>query len=271
MHGSARARERAGGLQRGCCMQGSARAKARAGGLQRAAWAVVAALRLPCDARSRGPAPNSLRSLRSLRSDSGAESDHETRCARRPQACAPRRLRSRPLRVPPAASRQRRALRTKALRLSETSRAGRRVGARGSVAACKRNAEGGALEMRALRLSCVSDNGHRKGACGWAAARIGGAEKRRARGRARSALRRLTRRRCLSAVSAANAASSAPGHETEHRRAVGAQRRPPRLRAAAHPHAPLLAPTHACNNLAHATPDRRDNGSVSARARCAHA
>ena len=61
-----------------------------------------------------------------------------------------------------------------------------------------------------------------EGACGQAAARVGGAEKRRARGRARSALRHLTRRSCLSAVSEANVASSAAGHETEHRREVGA-------------------------------------------------
>jgi hypothetical protein len=55
-----------------------------------------------------------------------------------------------------------------------------------------------------------------------------GAEERRTRGRARSALRDLTRRGCSSAVSAANVASSATGHVAEYRRAVGAQRRPPR-------------------------------------------
>jgi len=43
-----------------------------------------------------------------------------------------------------------------------------------------------------------------------------------ARGRARSALRHLTRRGGSSAVSNANEASSATGHETEHRRGVGA-------------------------------------------------
>ena len=42
----------------------------------------------------------------------------------------------------------------------------------------------------------------RKGAPGQAAQRLGGAEKRRARGRARSALRHLTRRRCLNAANA---------------------------------------------------------------------
>jgi len=43
---------------------------------------------------------------------------------------------------------------------------------------------------------------------------------------ARSALRRLTRRSCLSGVSAANAASCATRLRGEHRSAVGAQRRP---------------------------------------------
>lgn len=45
-------------------------AKGWAGGLRPAAEAVVAARRLPCGARVHGPAQNSLRSLRSLRSDS---------------------------------------------------------------------------------------------------------------------------------------------------------------------------------------------------------
>ncbi len=44
-------------------------AKGRPGGARRATEAVVAALRLPCAARVHGPAHNSLRSLRSLRSN----------------------------------------------------------------------------------------------------------------------------------------------------------------------------------------------------------
>ena len=51
----------------------------------------------------------------------------------------------------------------------------------------------------------------RKGGLGLAAARTRGAEKRRARGLARSANRELTRRRCLSVESKANEASSAAG------------------------------------------------------------
>ena len=49
---------------------------------------------------------NSLRSLRSLRSDSCDESVFDARCARRPQACASRRHRNRRRRVPPAARQQ---------------------------------------------------------------------------------------------------------------------------------------------------------------------
>ena len=54
---------------------------------------------------------------------------------------------------------------------------------------------------------------------------ICGAEERRARGRARSALRALTRRDCSSAANAVSVASFATGHETEYRREPFAQRR----------------------------------------------
>ncbi len=60
-----------------------------------------------------------------------------------------------------------------------------------------------------------------------------------------SAHQHLTRRGCLSAESAANEASSATGHETEHRRAVGAQRRPLKRSATDCPDPPLLPP---CKN-----------------------
>jgi hypothetical protein len=70
---------------------------------------------------------------------------------------------------------------------------------------------------------------------GPAGARMGGAEKRSPPGRARSAPRELTRRPCPSAVSEANEASWAAGQEGEHRRGVGAKRRPPPLRAPAGP------------------------------------
>ena len=67
------------------------------------AVAVSAALRLHCDARPGVASHNSLRSLRSLRSDTCDESVDEARCARRPQACASRRHTNRPRRAPPAA------------------------------------------------------------------------------------------------------------------------------------------------------------------------
>jgi hypothetical protein len=51
-----------------------------------------AALRVPCAARPTRPAQNSLRSLRSLWSNSCAESDVEARCARASSGCAARRL-----------------------------------------------------------------------------------------------------------------------------------------------------------------------------------
>ena len=77
---------------------------------------------------------------------------------------------------------------------------------------------------------------------GWAAAgracaatRSGGLEAARA-----SAFRQLTRCVCLSAVSAANVASYATGHKTEHRSAVAVQRRP-RHRSARRQPSPGLA------------------------------
>jgi len=60
--------------------------------------------RLPCDARSCGLPQNSLRSLRSLRSDSCGKFDDEARCARGHEACASRRRRHAP---PPARTRLR--------------------------------------------------------------------------------------------------------------------------------------------------------------------
>ena len=61
-------------------------AKGCADGPRRLAEAACAARRLPCGARARGPAQNSLRGLRPLRSDNCAESDHEARIRARPRA-----------------------------------------------------------------------------------------------------------------------------------------------------------------------------------------
>ena len=63
-------------------------AKACPGSPRRFTSAVGALRRLPCAARSCSPPPNSLRSLRSLRSDSGGESVHEARWRARLQALA---------------------------------------------------------------------------------------------------------------------------------------------------------------------------------------
>jgi hypothetical protein len=71
---------------------------------QAQAVAVVAARRLRCGARAEGARRNSLRSLRSLRSDRRRESVDEAReYARRPQPCAPHRPRQRLWQAPPGA------------------------------------------------------------------------------------------------------------------------------------------------------------------------
>jgi hypothetical protein len=161
-------------------------AKRCAGGPRRLASAVCAlARRLPCGARARGPAHNSLRELRSLRSDTCAESEQVRALTR----AWPRALRSS---APP-------------MRAS----AHPHTPLQGSDGF-------GPREQRALPA--------RPGA-GRFGRELGSAEQHRARGRARSALRRLTRRSCPSAVSAANAASSAAGRETEQHREPSAQPR----------------------------------------------
>jgi len=68
--------------------------------------AVCASLRLHCGARTEVAPHNSLRSLRSLRSDKRGGSVHDARGARRPRSCAPRRPQPRPHRTPPAAPQQ---------------------------------------------------------------------------------------------------------------------------------------------------------------------
>ena len=166
---------------------------------------VGAARRLHCDAQPGVASRNSLRELRSLRSNKRAESVYEARCARQPQACASRRHPNRPQRIAPGT-------------------------------AC-RDAPVVLLPKETGVLG--------KGTYGQAAARLRGAEKRRARGRARSALRKLTRRTCSNAANEVRVVSCATGPETEHRREVDAQRRPPRRSAAACPYVPLPQPSDA--------------------------
>jgi len=60
-------------------------------GLHRAAVAACASPRLPCAPRPCGPRHNSLRSLRSLRSDNCRESVVDARCARGHKPCGARR------------------------------------------------------------------------------------------------------------------------------------------------------------------------------------
>jgi len=78
-------------------MRALARAKPHPGRLLRFTSAVAAARRLPCASRSRGLSPNSLRSLRSLRSDKRRQVScgcalrarpHALRCSAPPRRCA---------------------------------------------------------------------------------------------------------------------------------------------------------------------------------------
>ena len=110
-------------------------------GRERPPWAhtvaVAAARRLHCDARPGVASPNSLCSLRSLRSNNRDESDDEARCARRPQACASRRHTVRPRRTPPAAQ-----ARTELLVRTPTTGLQRRVRAGWSAPLERREAQG---------------------------------------------------------------------------------------------------------------------------------
>jgi hypothetical protein len=177
-------------------------AQRRRGRLRPATEAGFAALSLPCAPRGRGPAQNSLRSLRSLRSDNCAESVNEARFARAPDHCGARRLPRRPQApwTPPS-----------------RYRAARQLSNATACVAGVATAHVSCGERQTLPLE-------RWAVPGWGA--VGSGEKRRTRAGARSALRHLTRRNCLSAVSAANEASFAAQPWFEHRSGVGAQRRP---------------------------------------------
>ena len=83
-----------------------------------------------------------------------------------------------------------------------------------------------------------------------------GGEERRPSVGARSALRELTRRSCLSAVSAAKEASSATRLKAEHHSAAGAQRRPPH-------HEPLAG--GACRDAPNGQASRRPRTEASSR------
>ena len=186
----------------GHCAEGRAsQRRGRAAGsasLRRSA----AARRLPCGARSWGLPHNSLRSLRSLRSDRCGESEVDARCAR-----GPKHLRS--------SAPQRRSARCPATPLRSRSWRARACERRG--AACE--AAGGCLAQR-----------------------LCGAEERRFRGQRAQRASTSTCGICLSAVNAVNVASYAAGPGTEHRRAVGPQGRPPQSERSQAPARGFAAP-----------------------------
>ena len=191
------------------------RAKTRAGGVLRLAAAPAWPLRATSPALLGLAAPphNSLRSLRSLRSNTCGEYVHEARCARGLQALRCSAPQMRCARRPPTSSRSTDG--------SLRRKASRRHRAGGSP--CRAPAARGEERARRPLLAFLSQRtgASRKDVGGCPAARICGAEQRRARGRARSALRGLTRRGCSSEANAVSAASSATDHEPEHRSAVG--------------------------------------------------
>jgi hypothetical protein len=156
----------------GPLVQVSARARRRAGCARGSEGLPFAALRVPCDARIPGRWPNSLRSLRSLRSDSRPPvRSRSARVRARPGILCFSAAPTRPAHTPPG------ALPATILVFDEW---------------------GATIRCRPEGSTAVG--------------RLCAAEKRRERGRARTrALRHLTRRRCLSAESAANVASYATG------------------------------------------------------------
>ena len=160
--------------------------------------AVGPAGRLPCGARSQGLRHNSLRSLRSLRSDRCRKSEVEARCARWPRALCSSAPQSR------CAGQPARAF---AATLVVSSSKGANM--------CSRQAVPGGGEFAATRSAGLRS------------------------ARAQRAHPHLTCGSCLSAVNGVNAASSAARPQTEHRSAVGAQRRPPQ---------PELPPGTACRD-----------------------
>ena len=155
--------------------------------LRRSAWR-AAARHVPCDARSTGPRRNSLRSLRSLCSDSRRESVHEARCARGRPPCASRE--------PPD---------------SRPSLPGPPLVLAGDTAAC---CGPNATEVVA-RLRVGPAGGEYRDA----------REAQRLRPRAAGAPRALTHRDCLSETNAVSEASFAVGRRREHRRGRAAQQR----------------------------------------------
>jgi hypothetical protein len=132
--------------------------------------------RLPCGARTSGPPPNSLRSLRSLRSDTRGESAHEAReYARGRKSCAPRLRTGRPGTAPPSGLETGFVFApTKTHAVSARRRAGRR---RGDLCAAEKRRLAGRARTRAPReLTCRtlferSERSERSELCGRPASR----------------------------------------------------------------------------------------------------
>ena len=185
------------------------RRHSRAAGSASAA-AVGPAGRLPCGARPRGLPHNSLRSLRSLRSDRCGKFEVEARCARWPRGLRSSAPQRRCAGHPAAPSWRRHIVRDVP------------GAALGRAAPCCPQGRGRAVSAATLR---------RRGAQ-WSGP-----------ARAQHAHPPPTCRICLSAESEANAASYAAGPGREHRRAVGAAGADRRSRSGGHgPAAPLLRP-----------------------------
>ena len=171
---------------------------------------------VPCGARPSVAPQNSLRSLRSLRSNSCGESVHEARCARRPKGSAPRRRRGAPPGTHPRLCDRRRcfAKRRRDAGIEPASRRTReqsRGRARRRLDAC---ASPSLPQQRAVPAKTRAGGGRSASAAPTSAGLAGSA---------RSAPRGLTRHSCPSVESEANAASSATARKTEQRRGRGPQ------------------------------------------------
>jgi hypothetical protein len=108
-----------------------------------------------------------------------------------------------------------------------------------------------AQARRSQSIAAVCSRFH-KAAAGQAPARVCGAEHRRVRGRARSALRALTCRCMFERSEQSERSEFSDGHESEKRRAAEAQRRPPHPCAGACPAAALPRKPPTADSVHHA-------------------
>jgi hypothetical protein len=158
----------------------------------------------------------------------------EARCARRPRPCAARGRRFAPCRAPPAARPPARHAEDPNA-WAEAQRCAACLLPRIAESHAPARLTGTASARRPFQCTVVEKV--RSGR--WRRASEAPRSARRAWPRAPARHQPLTRRVCVSVESEANAASYAPGHAAEHRRAVGAQHRPPQQRAATGPDAPF--------------------------------